>query len=90
MRICVPVPEEQAAAVSAEPTRRAGAIGVIDNSKPKFGALAQAVLARLALDGFDHDESLYVKKPGPTRPAEPHEIDRLASGAVAVLVGSGD
>jgi hypothetical protein len=90
MRVCVPVPEQQAVASSGGPDRRAGAIGVIDNSKPKFAALAQAVLVRLERDGFTHDESLYVKKPSPTRPAEPGEIDRLSSGAVVVLVGSGD
>ncbi len=90
MEICVPVPEaaDQAGPLVAQ--RTVGALGVIDNSKPKFEALARAVLAELESSGFHHDDSLYVKKPSPTRPALPDEIERLASGAVAVLVGSGD
>jgi hypothetical protein len=90
MEICVPVPEVATHAAPASAARAVGALGVIDNSKPKFEALARAVLAELEDSGFHHDDSLYVKKPSPTRPALPEEIDRLASGAVAVLVGSGD
>ena len=90
MEICVPVPEVAAQAGPLVAQRAVGALGVIDNSKPKFEALARAVLAELEGSGFHHDDSLYVKKPSPTRPALPDEIERLASGAVAVLVGSGD
>ena len=90
MEICVPVPEATGQAAPLVARRAVGALGVIDNSKPKFEALARAVLAELESSGFHHDDSLYVKKPSPTRPALPDEIERLASGAVAVLVGSGD
>ena len=90
MRICIPVPDVTNEAGRVAARRRVGALGVIDNSKPKFEALARAVLAELEESGFHHDDSLYVKKPSPTRPALPEEIERLASGAVAVLVGSGD
>jgi hypothetical protein len=90
MEICVPVPEADTLAGPTAARRVVGAIGVIDNSKPKFEALARAVLAELETSGFHHEDLLYVKKPSPTRPALPDEIDRLASGAVAVLVGSGD
>jgi hypothetical protein len=90
MEICVPVPDDTAQAGPAAVRRAVGSLGVIDNSKPKFEALARAVLAELETSGFHHEDSLYVKKPSPTRPALPDEIERLASGAVAVLVGSGD
>jgi hypothetical protein len=90
MKICVPVPDADFEARQAAARRAGGAIGVIDNSKPKFEALARAVLAELSGSGFHHDDTLYVKKPSPTRPALPDEIERLTSGAVAVLVGSGD
>ena len=90
MRICIPVPDVTNEAGRAAARRTVGALGVIDNSKPKFEALARAVLAELEASGFHHHDSLYVKKPSPTRPALPEEIERLASGAVAVLVGSGD
>ena len=90
MRICVPVPEQHEMLAADGPRRTVGRLGVIDNSKPKFEALARAVLAELEHAGFEHDPSLYVKKPSPTRPAELVDVDRLASGAVAVLVGSGD
>ncbi len=90
MKIYVPVPLDENGSVAPERRRVVGALGVIDNSKPKFEALARAVIAELEGAGFSHDDSLYVKKPSPTRPADPADYDRLASGAVAVLVGSGD
>ena len=82
---------------SADPAEKAlrqsglgGRLGVLDNSKPRFGLLARAALAELGSAGIEHDSSLYVRKPIAGRAADEHDIDRLASGAVAVLVGSGD
>jgi hypothetical protein len=86
----MPVPDMDATARTATRRRAVGAIGVIDNSKPKFEALVRAVLADLSSSGFHHEDVLYIKKPSPTRPALADEIERLSSGAVAVLVGSGD
>jgi hypothetical protein len=67
-----------------------GPLGVLDNSKPGFGLLARAAIAELGRAGIQHESSLYVRKPIAGRAADGDDIDRLASGAVAVLVGSGD
>lgn len=79
---------------SATPGRRAarldGPLGVLDNSKPRFGLLARAAIAELGRAGIEHESSLYVRKPIAGQPADEDDLDRLASGAVAVLVGSGD
>lgn len=78
----------------ATPGRRTGRLdgplGVLDNSKPRFGLLARAAIAELGRAGIEHESSLYVRKPIAGRAADEDDIDRLASGAVAVLVGSGD
>lgn len=89
MRIFVPVAD---AGPPARPstTPRQGAIGVIDNSKPRFDVLARSALAELKTNGFTHDDSDYVRKSSPTRPAALGEIERLSNGTVAVLIGSGD
>ena len=93
MRICIPVPpvpnEVASAGLVPVPTLR-GSIGVIDNSKPGFSVLAHAVIHELERFGTEHRDSLYIVKPTATRAAGMEEIDRLAAGAVAVLVGSGD
>lgn len=70
--------------------RLKGRLGVLDNAKPRFGLLARAALAELGKAGVEHDSSLYVRKPMAGQPAEAEHIDRLASGAIAALVGSGD
>lgn len=91
MRICVPVPEaHEAASPRPAAARGLGLVGVIDNSKPRFDVLVGAALEELGRLGFEHRDELYVRKPSPTRPAEPGELDRLSAGAVAVIVGSGD
>lgn len=92
MRICVPVPAEQAAAGPSGAVRRlAGAVGVIDNSKPRFDLLVRSTLAELLRStGLEHTAALYVRKPSPTRPAESDEIERLSKEAKVVLIGSGD
>jgi hypothetical protein len=91
MRIHVPVPEESAPQPSGSGERRTrGAIGVIDNSKPRFDVVASSALEALTELGFTHSDAHYVRKPSPTRPAEPGEIERLSEGTVAVLIGSGD
>lgn len=72
------------------PRRLSGNVGVIDNSKPRFDLLARAALRELARTGAKHADELYVAKTTATRAAEPDEIERLADGAVAVIVGSGD
>src|SRR2546425_12129884 len=94
LKICIPVPD----ALSAPPGRRgadwvrtlAGAVGVIDNSKPGFEALARAAVAEMTSAGSSTDDALYTRKPTATRGAAEEIVDRLAAGAVAVLVGSGD
>lgn len=91
IEIVVPVPERRAD--TSHSTSRAaftGRLGVLDNSKPRFGLLARAALAELGEAGIEHDSSLYVRKPIAGQPASLGDLDRLASGAVAVLVGSGD
>jgi hypothetical protein len=91
LEIVVPAPAGTAA--GAQAVRHGpldGPLGVLDNSKPRFGLLARAALAELGRAGIQHDSSLYVRKPIAGRAADGHDIDRLASGAVAVLVGSGD
>jgi len=93
MRICVPVPSTPSGStgVGGTPLRRlAGPLGVIDNAKPNFDVLARKILSELTSAGGIQDEALYVQKTTATRAADPPEIDRLASGAVAVIVGSGD
>jgi hypothetical protein len=92
MRIHVPVPEDrrEAGAAPGQRTGRRGLIGVIDNSKPRFEVVARSALETLAARGFSHTDEVYVRKPSPTRPAEAGELDRLANGTVAVLIGSGD
>jgi hypothetical protein len=91
IEIVVPVPEEVA---GPRAERRiagvAGPIGVLDNSKPRFGTLARALVAELTSLGVAHDSSLYARKPMAGRPAAYAELDRLSNGAVAVIVGSGD
>lgn len=67
-----------------------GRLGVLDNSKPRFGLLARATIVELGRAGIEHDSSLYVRKPIAGAPADADQLDHLASGAVAVLVGSGD
>ena len=91
IEIVVPVPAsaaEGAGRAAAGPLD--GALGVLDNSKPGFGDIARAALAELRRAGVETDESIYVRKPIAGRAAEDDDYDRLASGAVAVLVGSGD
>jgi hypothetical protein len=93
VRICVPVPEDAVAAAApgdALPRTATGALGVIDNSKPRFDVLARAAVAELERRGFTAGDEHYVRKPSPTRPATAGEIERLANGTVAVLIGSGD
>ena len=93
MKICVPVARdsERNDGSSGQPIRRLdGHVGIIDNSKPRFDVVARAAIAELAAAGMPHKDSLYVRKATATRAAEPAEIDRLAEGAVAVIVGSGD
>ena len=92
MRIHVPVPEDRrdAGAAPAQRPAQHGLIGVIDNSKPRFDVVARSALETLGALGFTHSEDVYVRKPSPTRPAEPGELDRLGNGTVAVLIGSGD
>jgi hypothetical protein len=94
MRICIPVPPEakDVATSVGLPIARTlgGSIGVIDNSKPGFSVVARAVIRELERSGTDHRDSLYIVKPTATRAADMAGIDRLAAGAVAVLVGSGD
>jgi hypothetical protein len=72
VRICVPVPPEPSAGVPPRAARRlVGAVGVIDNSKPRFDVLARAALRELErAAGLEHRDELYVRKPSPTRPAE--------------------
>ncbi|HKP16880.1 MAG TPA: hypothetical protein VJT84_00285 [Gaiellaceae bacterium] len=94
MRICIPVhetPEVPKGGRRKQPRRTlAGAIGVIDNSKPGFDVLARAVLDDLAGATDATDAALYARKATATRGASDDVIDRLSAGAVAVLVGSGD
>jgi hypothetical protein len=92
MRICVPVPPEPDTAERPRATPGlVGAVGVIDNSKPRFDLLARSALEELARStALEHREELYIRKPSPTRPAEADEIDRLAKEAKVVLIGSGD
>ena len=92
IEILVPAPprSSQHAAADGRDAKLDGRFGVLDNSKPRFGLLARAAVAELGRAGIEHDSSLYVRKPIAGRAADEHDIDRLASGAVAVLVGSGD
>ncbi len=92
IEIVVPAPSSTAAGADHAFRRGPldGPLGVLDNSKPRFGLLARAALAELGRAGIEHESSLYVRKPIAGRAADEHDIDRLASGAVAVLVGSGD
>ncbi|HVW88056.1 MAG TPA: hypothetical protein VHC01_01195 [Gaiellaceae bacterium] len=91
IEIVVPAPDRHDSAGVATPRAAFdGRLGVLDNSKPRFGLLARAAIARLGEAGIEHDSSLYVRKPIAGQPADPADLDRLASGAVAVLVGSGD
>jgi hypothetical protein len=92
IEILVPAPSRssQRAAADGRDAELDGRFGVLDNSKPRFGLLARAAVAELGRAGIEHDSSLYVRKPIAGRAADEHDIDRLASGAVAVLVGSGD
>ncbi len=93
MRICVPVPDgapSTEAPVAGGRTQRTGAIGVIDNSKPRFDVLAGAAVTALGEMGFTHRHTDYVRKPSPTRPATDGEIERLGNGTAAVIIGSGD
>jgi hypothetical protein len=91
MWINVPVPEEKEAGPQVPAALRGlGVVGVIDNSKPRFDVLVGAALEELTGRGFSHSDDVYIRKPSPTRPAEAGEIDRLAAGTVAVIVGSGD
>ena len=92
IEILVPAPprSSQRAAAGGRDAGLDGRFGVLDNSKPRFGLLARAAVAELGRAGIEHDSSLYVRKPIAGRAADEHDIDRLASGAVAVLVGSGD
>jgi hypothetical protein len=91
MRICVPVPKRAPEAMlPPQPRRVNGRVGVIDNSKPRFDLLARSALRELARAGATHPDDFYVTKLTATRAAEPAEIERLAEGAVAVIVGSGD
>jgi hypothetical protein len=92
IEIVVPAPPRSAdlPGTAARAAGLSGRFGVLDNSKPRFGLLARAAGAELGRAGIEHDSSLYVRKPIAGRAAEEHEIDRLASGAVAVLIGSGD
>lgn len=93
MQILVPVPEGASTAEEAtgrDHTRRMGAVGVIDNSKPRFDVLAGSAVAELGRLGFTHQDADYVHKPSPTRPATDGEIERLGNGTAAVLIGSGD
>jgi hypothetical protein len=91
IEIVIPAPERRGeASVSTPRAAFTGRLGVLDNSKPRFGLLARAALAELGAAGIEHDSGLYVRKPIAGQPASPDDLDRLASGAVAVLVGSGD
>jgi hypothetical protein len=92
IEIVVPVPASAAggAVRTAGGGPLDGALGVLDNSKPGFGDIARAALLELSRAGVMTDDSLYVRKPIAGRAAGTDDYDRLASGAVAVLVGSGD
>ena len=52
--------------------------------------LARAAVAEMTPAGSSTDDALYTRKPTATRGAAEEIVDRLAAGAVAVLVGSGD
>jgi hypothetical protein len=91
IEIVVPVSAtDQRSAPGQRSTRLSGRFGVLDNSKPRFGLLARAAMAELGRAGIEHDSSLYVRKAIAGKAADEDDLDRLASGAVAVLVGSGD
>ncbi|MAT03871.1 MAG: hypothetical protein CL424_02350 [Acidimicrobiaceae bacterium] len=68
-------------------------LGILCNGKANASPLLEAVAARLALKfnlaGIIRADKSH-EASGPGLPAPPEMIDRLASGAVAVLVASGD
>lgn len=68
-------------------------LGLLCNGKAKASDLLEAVARRLG-ERFDLAGLIRADKSqeaaGPARPATPEIIDRLSSGAVAVLVASGD
>ena len=68
-------------------------LGILCNGKAKASELLEAVASRLAsrfeLAGIVRADKSH-EASGPGLPAPPDIIDRLASGAVAVLVASGD
>jgi len=92
MRICAPVPSQLDGSHERSGNRRllSGEIAVLDNSKPGFAVLAEGVLERLVASDAARRRGAYLTKSNPTRPADESDYDRLANGAVAVLVGAGD
>jgi hypothetical protein len=92
MKIRTPVPSSLGDSLLQRSARRslAGEIAVLDNTKPGFAEVANAVLEALVGADATRRRGLYVTKGNPTRPAEEPDYERLSSGAVAVLVGAGD
>jgi hypothetical protein len=90
----VPVLEGTTSALAARPSSLSGrAIGILSNGKPNSMALLRTIAERLQNDygvaaTVEADKS--IDGEGAGDPSPDVLLDRLSSGAIAVLVASGD
>lgn len=87
------VPEDQGSSDSWQLDVRGQTIGILWNGKPNADNMFRIIEQRLMAD-YGIAGTLWQDKQaeasGPAMPGTEEQFDKLSSGAIAVLVGSGD